>query len=69
MTVASGSADLVLITPGAATASPRGTWSLFTPASPITGYFEDAQNNDNNDDTFVVPDPAVPNHDRIYVVR
>jgi hypothetical protein len=68
-TVASGNADLILITPGAAATSPRGTWAQFDEEDPITGYFEDAQNSDNDDDDFVIPSVANANHDRIFVVR
>lgn len=68
-TVASGSADLILITPGAATTSPRGTWAQSDPEDPITGYFEDAENSDNDDDSFVIPSTANANHDRLFVVR
>jgi hypothetical protein len=66
--VSTGSADLILITPGAATASPRGNW----PAgdfSAITGYFEDAENSGNNNDIYAVPSSTNYNRDRIYVVR
>jgi hypothetical protein len=66
--VSSGSADLILITPGAATASPRGSWpsAVFTP---ITGYFEDAENSGNNNDDYVVPSSTNYDRDRIYIVR
>lgn len=68
--VSSGSADLVLITPGAATMNPRGNWPASTsPWMPITGYFEDAENSDNNNDTFVVPVSTSYDRDRIYFVR
>ncbi len=66
--VSSGSTDLILITSGAATASPRGDW----PASdfdPIIGYFEDAENSDNDDDNYVVPSSTNHDRDRIYLVR
>lgn len=66
--VSSGSADLILITSGAATVNPRGNW----PAgdfSAITGYFEDAENRGNNNDIYVVPSSTNYDRDRIYVVR
>lgn len=66
--VSSGSADLILITPGAATASPRGNWPT-TDFSPITGYFEDAENSDNNNDIYVVPSSTLYDRDRINLVR
>ena len=67
--ITAGSADLVLITPGAATANPHGNWP--TNWSAITGYFEDGENsdNDNSDDTYVVPTSTLNNRDRIFIVR
>ncbi len=70
--VSSGSADLILITPGAATAYPRCATPPCWPTgdfSPITGYFEDAENSDNSDDIYVVPSSTDYNRDRIYIVR
>ncbi len=49
---------LVLLTPGAAT-GPR-TW--------VSGYFEDAENNGNNDDKYSTPTSTEYNRDRIYTV-
>ncbi|MEK6210714.1 MAG: hypothetical protein AABM64_10185 [Pseudomonadota bacterium] len=66
--VSSGSADLILITPGAATASPRGNWPA-ADFSPITGFFEDAENSGNNNDIYVVPASTNYDRDRIYLVR
>lgn len=66
--VSSGSANLLLITPGAATVSPRGNWPA-SDFSPITGYFEDSENSDNNDDNYVVPSSTNHDRDRIYIVR
>lgn len=69
--VSSGSADLVLITPGAATAYPRCASPPCWPTSnfnPIIGYFEDAENSDNTNDIFVVPSSS-NSDDRIYIVR
>ncbi len=66
--VSSGSTDLLLITSGAATASPRGNWPSAN-FNPITGYFEDAENADNNDDNYVVPSSTSHDRDRIYIVR
>jgi hypothetical protein len=60
--------DLLLITPGAATASPRGNWPA-ADFSPITGFFEDAENSGNNNDTYVVPPSTKYDRDRIYLVR
>jgi len=57
--------DLVLITPGAASASPRGTWTN-TPGDPITGYFEDFENSNNNNDDYVTPTSTAYNRDRIF---
>jgi len=57
---------------GAATAYPRCATPPCWPTgdfSPITGYFEDAENRDNNDDTYVVPSSTNYNRDRIYIVR
>ncbi|HMK14530.1 MAG TPA: hypothetical protein VK460_05910 [Burkholderiales bacterium] len=70
--VSSGSADLVLITPGAATAYPRCGSPPCWPTSnfnPIIGYFEDAENSDNSNDNYVVPSSTNNDHDRIYIVR
>ncbi len=66
--VSSGSADLLLITSGAATASPRGDWPA-ADFNPITGYFEDAENRDNDDDNYVVPASTNHDRDRVYIVR
>ena len=70
--VSSGSADLLLITPGAATAYPRCGSPPCWPTgsfSTITGYFDDAENGDNNDDRYVVPSSTSYNRDHIYIVR
>ena len=64
----SGAADLVLITPGAATANRASGWPT-SGVGPISGYFEDAENSDNNDDNYVVPSSTNNDRDRIYVVR
>lgn len=50
--------DLVLLTPGAASISPRGAWP--------TAYFEDSQNNDNADDSYVTPTSTAYNRDRLF---
>ena len=64
----SGAADLVLITPGAATANRASGWPT-SGVGPISGYFEDAANSDNNDDNYVVPSSTNNDRDRIYIVR
>ena len=68
--VSAGTADVLLITPGGYTGSPTRNWPAFS-FSAITGYFEDTENsdNDNTDDTYVVPTSALYNRDRIFVVR
>lgn len=50
--------NLVLLTPGAATGA--RTW--------VSGYFEDAENNDNDDDNYITPTSTAYNRDRIYTV-
>jgi len=71
--VSSGAAaaDLILITPGAATGNPPRNWP--TDWSAITGYFEDTENSENvtgvNSDKYVVPSSTNNNRDRIYIVR
>jgi hypothetical protein len=63
----SGSADLILITPGASDGSPRNWPMSFTT---ITGYFNDAENGDNNDDNYRIPaTSANPNRNRMFLVR
>jgi hypothetical protein len=63
-----GSADLVLITPGAYSGSPARSWPVLL--TPIAGYFEEPQNSDNDDyNCYYVPTSASLNRDRIYVVR
>jgi hypothetical protein len=57
--------NLVLITPGAAAVSPRGNWP--NPGT-ITGHFEDAENADNVNDSFVTPSSTAFNRDRIFKV-
>jgi hypothetical protein len=72
--LASGSADLVLITPGGYTGSPARSWSQ-TDWSAITGYFFDSdntvstENSDNSNDNFRVPTSTANNRVRMYVVR
>jgi hypothetical protein len=67
--ITAGNADLVLITPGAATASRASGWPVTFSA--ITLYFEDLENrdNDNTDDTYTVPASTNHDRDRIYIVR
>ena len=67
-TVASGNADVILITPGASDGSPRSWPSSFY--GPITGYFEDSDNSDNDDDQYAIPSPSNdPNRDRMFIMR
>ena len=66
--VPSGNAEVILITPGASDGSPR-SWPA-TNYNPITGYFEDSDNSDNDDDQFEIPSPSNdPNHDRMFIMR
>ncbi|HYA20889.1 MAG TPA: hypothetical protein VEG25_09635 [Burkholderiales bacterium] len=70
--VSTGSADLVLITPGSATAYPRCGSPPCWPTvgfTTIFGYFEDAENSDNSNDNYVVPSSSYNDRDRIYIVR
>ena len=66
--VAAGSADLLLIMPGGYTGSPVRSWptGAFTA---ITGYFDDAENSDNDDDAYTVPTSSLHNRDRLFIVR
>lgn len=66
--VTTGSADLLLITPGAATASRASGWPS-TNFNAITGYFDDAENSGNNNDSYVVPSSTNYDRDRMYLVR
>ena len=67
--VPSGSARLILITPGASNGG-ASFWPTTTPLPPITGYFDDAENSDNNDDNYVIPATSNdPNRDRMFIVR
>lgn len=66
--VASGNADVILITPGASDGSPR-SWPNSSYGT-ITGYFEDTENSDNNDDQYAIPSPSNdPNRDRMFIMR
>jgi len=65
--VPSGSARLILITSGASTGGRN--WPDIT-LDAITGYFDDAENSNNDDDTYVIPATSNnPNRDRMYIVR
>jgi hypothetical protein len=65
--VSSGAADVILITPGASDGSPRNWPTTF---SAITGYFEDSENSDNNDDQLGIPTASNdPNRDRMFIMR
>ena len=67
-TVASGNADVILITPGASDGSPR-SWPNSS-YSAITGYFEDTENSDNDDDQYAIPSSSNdPNRDRMFILR
>jgi len=50
--------QLVLLTPGGASSSPRGAWP--------GAYFLDAENNDDDDDNYVTPAATAYNRARIY---
>jgi hypothetical protein len=63
-----GTADLVLITPGAATTNRASGWPI-SGVGAISGYFDDAENSDNNDDNYVVPSSTNSDRNRIFVVR
>ena len=66
-TVAAGSADVILITPGAWDGSAHN-WPLSF--NTITGYFEDSENSDNNDDQYAIPSASDdPNRDRMFIMR
>ena len=66
--VGSGNADVILITPGASNGSPRN-WPN-SDYSPITGYFEDTENSDNDNDQYAIPSPSNdPNRDRMFIMR
>jgi hypothetical protein len=56
---------MLLMTPGAYTGSPARNWPH---NSTITGYFEDSENRNNNDDDFVTPTATNYNRDRIYTL-
>lgn len=59
--------SLVLLTPGAYTGNPARIWPNIG-GSAITGYFEDAENSDNNNDRYVTPSASVYNRDRIFTI-
>lgn len=65
-TSVTGTADLILITPGASDGSPRN-WPIDW--NPITGYFEDAENGDNSDDDYTIPTSSGQNRDRMFIMR
>ena len=69
-TVLAGSttADLLLMTPGSATASRIAGWSNSS-FSAISGYFKDSENSDNNNDTYVVPSSTRYDRDRLYIAQ
>ena len=65
-----GTADLVLMTPGAATASRSTMTNWPVGFTTISNYFDDSANANNNDyNCYVVPTSTNSNRDRIYVVR
>ena len=55
--------NLIIMTPGALVSGTR-TWPGSFTAS--TGYFDDAENADNNDDDYVAPTSTAFNRDRLY---
>jgi hypothetical protein len=65
-TSVTGTADLILITPGASDGSPRN-WPIDW--NPITGYFENAENSDNSDDDYTIPTSSGQNRDRMFIMR
>jgi len=67
--VPSGSARLILITPGASNGG-ASYWPISLPLDPITGYFNDAENSNDDDDNYVIPATSNdPNRDRMFIVR
>lgn len=59
--------EVVLLTPGATSTNPRGTWTN-SQGDTIVGYFEDAQNSDNDDDDYVIPTSTAYDRDRIFTI-
>ena len=66
--ITAGTADMLLVMPGGYTGTPVRTWPTAS-FTAITGYFEDGENSDNNDDTYTVPTSALYNRDRLFIVR
>lgn len=66
--ISGGTADLVLLTPGARVGTPFQNWPN-TAFSLSTGYFEDFENRDNLNNTFAIPSSQNLNRDRIHIVR
>ena len=63
-----GNADVILITPGASNGSPR-SWPSSSYGA-ISGYFEDTDNSDNNDDQYAIPSSSNnPNGDRMFIMQ
>jgi len=61
-----GIANLILITAGPATTNRASGWT--STLGPITGYFEDALNSDNDDgNCYIVPTSTSHDRDRMYV--
>ncbi len=58
---------VILITPGGWDGSSH-VWSN-SAWTTITGYFEDAQNGDNNNDTFTLPTSTATNRDRMFIMQ
>ena len=66
--VTSGNARVILITPGASNGG-ASYWSD-SDFDQITGYFDDNENSENDDDDYVIPATSDnPNRDRMYIVR
>jgi hypothetical protein len=66
--ITAGTANMLLIMSGGYTGSPARSWPSASFAA-ITGYFEDGENSDNDDDTYTVPTATLYNRDRIFIVR
>jgi hypothetical protein len=66
--ITAGTANMLLIMSGGYTGSPARNWPSASFAA-ITGYFEDGENSDNDDDSYTVPTSTLYNRDRIFIVR
>lgn len=69
LSTSTGNANLILITPGAATSNRASGWPSSSSLDPISGYFDDPENANNDDyNCYVVPTSTNNDRDRIYVV-